>query len=55
GEGLPGPDDVLKTVAGDGILMSQFGPRRLRAVTHRDVDEAGVRRAAEALAGALDL
>ena len=24
------------------ILMTQFGPNRLRAVTHRDVDDAGI-------------
>jgi hypothetical protein len=29
--------------------MVQFGPRRMRAVTHLDVDDAGVVRAVDAL------
>jgi hypothetical protein len=29
--------------------MVQFGPRRLRAVTHLDVDDEGIERAGEAL------
>jgi threonine aldolase len=32
-----------------GVWMVQFAPRRLRAVTHLDVDDAGVERAIEAL------
>jgi threonine aldolase len=31
-----------------GVRMTQFGPRRLRAVTHMDVDDAGIARAAAA-------
>jgi threonine aldolase len=31
-----------------GVWMTQFGPRRLRAVTHLDVDDAGVERAVAA-------
>jgi hypothetical protein len=30
------------------VWMTQFGPRRLRAVTHMDVDDAGVERAVAA-------
>lgn len=32
-----------------GIWMTPFGPRRLRAVTHLDVDDAGIERAVGAL------
>jgi threonine aldolase len=31
----------------EGVLMSVVGPRRVRLVTHLDVDDAGVRRAGE--------
>ncbi len=37
-----------------GVRMSQFGARRLRAVTHLDVDDAGVAHAGDALADAVD-
>lgn len=30
-----------------GVLVGQYGPRRLRAVTHRDVDRSQIERAAE--------
>ncbi|HET8658998.1 MAG TPA: GntG family PLP-dependent aldolase [Micromonosporaceae bacterium] len=36
-----------------GVLVSVLGPRTARLVTHLDVDDAGVERAAEALAGIL--
>lgn len=36
-----------------GVLLSVFTPTRLRAVTHLDVDDDGVRSAAEALADAV--
>jgi threonine aldolase len=35
-----------------GVRALQFGPRRLRAVTHLDVDDDGIDRAIEALRGA---
>ena len=31
-----------------GVWMTQFGPRRLRAVTHMDVDDAAIERAGDA-------
>ena len=37
----------------DGVLVSVVGPRRVRLVTHLDVDDAGVDRAIEALGRAL--
>jgi len=48
------PPDVAATIARlerKRIRFSRFGPRRLRAVTHMDVDSDGIRRAAEALVG----
>ena len=41
---------VLSALEERGVRLSQFGPRRLRAVTHLDVDDAGVARAGETLA-----
>ena len=43
-------DEVLSRVDMNRILMTQFGPSRLRAVTHMDVDEAGIRRTARVFA-----
>jgi threonine aldolase len=34
----------------EGVLLNTIGPRRVRLVTHLDVDRAGRERAAEALA-----
>lgn len=42
------PAAILAGLAERGVWMTQFGPRRLRAVTHMDVDDAGVERAAAA-------
>jgi threonine aldolase len=50
------PAAILAGLAERGVWMTQFGPRRLRAVTHMDVDDAGIERAATAfrqVAGAL--
>ena len=52
-DGKPDAANVIGQLAGRGIHFSQFGPRRLRAVTHLDVDEAGIRAAASALAETL--
>jgi threonine aldolase len=35
-----------------GVQLIDFGPRRLRAVTHLDVDDAGIDRAIEAMRAA---
>jgi threonine aldolase len=40
-------------LAADDVAMSQFGPRRVRAVTHLDVDDEGIDRALAAAARAL--
>jgi threonine aldolase len=39
---------VIAGLESRGVRMSVYGPRRLRAVTHLDVDDAGVARAIEA-------
>ena len=41
---------VVANLAGQGVLMTPFSSRRLRAITHLDVDDDGIRRAAAALA-----
>lgn len=45
--------DVVADAARRGALVSAFGPHRVRAVTHLDVDRPAVLRAAEAIARAL--
>ncbi len=42
-------EKVLAALAAEGILMVPFGPRRLRAVTHLDVDDEGIALALAAL------
>ncbi|HYH79741.1 MAG TPA: GntG family PLP-dependent aldolase [Longimicrobium sp.] len=42
------PAAVLAGLTGHGVWMTQMGPRRLRAVTHMDVDDAAIERAAAA-------
>jgi threonine aldolase len=39
----------VEELAARGIRMTQFGPRRLRAVLHMDVDDVGIARAIEAV------
>ncbi|HEU4598278.1 MAG TPA: beta-eliminating lyase-related protein, partial [Solirubrobacterales bacterium] len=43
---------LVEALAAEGVEMAGFG-RQVRAVTHLDVDAAGVDRAVEAVAGAL--
>jgi threonine aldolase len=43
-------NDVVRELADDGILMTPFTSRRVRAVTHMDISDEGLSRAAEALA-----
>jgi len=49
------PDAVAVTaaLAEDGVLVGSLNPRRVRLVTHLDVDAAGIERALEALGRAL--
>jgi threonine aldolase len=37
--------DLLDALEREGVRMTRFGPHRLRAVTHRDLDEADIERA----------
>ena len=46
---LPPARDLSGRLAAGGVLCSVFGPRRLRFVTHLDVDRAACERAVEAL------
>ena len=51
-------DDVAAPVVAEaakarGVLVSQVSARRIRLVTHLDVDRAGIDRAADVLAGLL--
>ncbi len=48
-ENTDGPT-VVQELARRGVLLSVFGPRRVRAVTHLDVDDEGVQNAARAFA-----
>lgn len=48
-EDTDGPT-VVDELARRGVLLSMFGPRRVRAVTHLDVDDHGVESAARAFA-----
>jgi threonine aldolase len=43
-------DEILESLRKEGILAGAMGPGRVRFVTHLDVDEAGMRRAIDALA-----
>jgi len=47
-----GAGEVADFLRERGVLMIPFGPRRLRAVTHLEVDTAGVERAVAALEAA---
>ncbi|HEX6040031.1 GntG family PLP-dependent aldolase [Longimicrobium sp.] len=47
------PAAVLAALERRGVRMTQFGARRLRAVTHLDVDDAGIARAGDALVEAV--
>jgi threonine aldolase len=48
-----GAAEVTDRLRERGVLAGAFGPKRLRFVTHHDVDRAACERAAEALKGAV--
>jgi threonine aldolase len=50
-EGAPDAATVVDRARERGVLVFAFGPRTVRAVTHRDVDADACRRGAEVLAG----
>ena len=45
---------VAAAAKAQGVLVGQVSPRRVRLVTHLDVDRAAVERAADVLADLLD-
>jgi threonine aldolase len=47
------PAAVVAGLLAEGVEVTQMGPGRIRAVTHMDVDRAGVERAVAALARVL--
>src|SRR3954452_20260593 len=47
------PSAVLEGLRSEGVEMTQMGPGRIRAVTHLDVDRAGIERALDVLRGLL--
>ena len=46
-------DPLLQALHARGVWMGPSGPRRIRAITHLDIDDGGVARAIEAFQGAL--
>jgi threonine aldolase len=46
--GAPDARAVVKDLAERGVRMSAYGLRRVRAIAHLDVDDAGIERAIEA-------
>jgi threonine aldolase len=50
---VPDAQAFCATLAAEDVAMSQFGPRRVRAVTHLDVDDDGIDRALAAATRAL--
>jgi threonine aldolase len=46
------PQELCARAKAEGVLLSPFGGSSVRAVTHLDVDRAGIARAAEVLAAA---
>jgi threonine aldolase len=51
---VPDAAAFCAALAAADVAMSHFGPTRVRAVTHLDVDEAGVDRALKVAAQALE-
>jgi threonine aldolase len=43
------PQAFIKTAEENGVLLTPFGGRRVRAMTHADVTEAGCERAVEVI------
>jgi threonine aldolase len=51
--GVPDAAAFCAALERDGVLMYAIGPQRVRAVTHLDVDRAGIERAVAAARSAL--
>jgi threonine aldolase len=52
-ERLGDPARVIEALDARGVRISQYGPRRLRAITHLDVDDVGIQHALEAFMAVL--
>ena len=52
-ESAAAAEELVARARAQGVLLGAIGPRRIRLVTHLDVDRAGCERAAEVLIGAL--
>jgi len=50
--GAPDAETLVGRARGEGVLVNAVGPRRIRLVTHLDVDAKGIDRAAEVFARA---
>ena len=48
----PDPEELLAHLRSEGVLAGTIAPGVIRLVTHHDVDDAGIERAAKALASA---
>jgi len=46
-------DSIVRAMADDGVLVGGFSPTRIRAVTSKEVDRAGIDRAIESFARAV--
>jgi len=53
-EAGPGAAALVESLKARGVWMSAYGPFRLRAITHLDVDDAGIERAGKALRETLE-
>ena len=51
---VPNAADVVARLKEQGVLMVEYSPTRVRAITHLDVSRADVERAADALSNVLD-
>jgi threonine aldolase len=48
------PDAVARSLAARGVKIGVFGPRRLRAITHLDVDDDGITAAVKAFQAVIE-
>ncbi len=46
-------EDWIRALASSGVLMVPFGPRTIRATTHRDLSEGDIERALESIRGVM--
>jgi threonine aldolase len=51
----PDAKSIVARLAEHGVRMSAYGPRRVRAIAHLDVDDAGIEHAVEAFCTVLEV